>query len=119
MELLGEHYMERTTMKLVRLQVEITQEQMDRLEHLQELAGLRTKKELIDNALTLFQWALKEKALGRAIISVDEKEETYKELEMPCLEHATHSPASRARPKSHSPNDRWQGKKTPALNSSP
>ena len=72
---------------LVRLQVEIDQEQMNELERLLQVGGLRTKKELLNNALTLLKWAVKEKGRGCAIVSVNEQEGTYKELEMPFLEH--------------------------------
>jgi hypothetical protein len=71
---------------VVRLQVEINREQMDELEEIRELGGLRTKKELWDNAFTLLKWAAKEEAKGASIFSVNEDDGSYKELEMPFLE---------------------------------
>ena len=47
--------------------------------------GIKTKKDLINNALTLFEWAVKEIKEGRKIVSLDEKNKKYKEVFMPCL----------------------------------
>jgi hypothetical protein len=71
---------------IVRLQVEIDEKDLQELERLRELGGLRTKKELWDNAFTLLKWAAKAKASGASIFSVKEDEASYKELEMPFLE---------------------------------
>ncbi len=73
--------------KVVRLQIEINQSQKEELEHLVELTGLRTKKELLNNALTLLKWAVRERARGSSICSVNEKAGVYKELQMPILEN--------------------------------
>jgi hypothetical protein len=71
----------------VRLQVEMDQEQMAELEQLLQLGGLKTKKELFNNALTLLKWAAREKAKGNAICSINEQDHMRKELEMPFLEN--------------------------------
>lgn len=71
----------------VRLQVEMDQEQMAELEELLKLGGLKTKKDLLNNALTLLKWAAREKAKGNAICSINEQEHMRKELEMPFLEN--------------------------------
>lgn len=75
------------TSQLARIQIEIDEDQMNELERLRELGGLRTKKELLNNAFTLLKWAAKERAQGASVVSVNEKEGTYKELEMPFLEN--------------------------------
>lgn len=72
--------------KVIRLQIEIEQEQMAELERFQELGGLRTKKDLLNNALTLLKWAARERGQGNAIVSLNEREQVRKELEMPFLE---------------------------------
>ncbi len=72
--------------RIVRLQIEIDQDQMKELERLQKLGGLRTKKDLFNNALTLLKWAARERGRGASIVSVDEKARLHKELEMPFLE---------------------------------
>jgi hypothetical protein len=71
---------------LIRLQVEIDFENMEELEELQELGGARTKKDLWNNAITLLKWAAREQARGASIVSVNEAEGTYKELELPFLQ---------------------------------
>ncbi len=71
---------------LVRLQIELDPENMEELEEIQELGGLRTKKDLWNNAITLLKWAAREQARGAAIFSINEDEGLYKELEMPFLE---------------------------------
>lgn len=71
---------------IVRLQFEIDKEQLMELDNLRELGGLRTKKELWDNAFTLLKWAARVRAGGAAIFSVKEDEDSYKELQMPFLE---------------------------------
>ena len=69
----------------VRLQFEIEEDALRDIELLQELGGLRTKKDLLNNALTLLQWAVRQRTSGRAILSVG-PDGTERELEMPYLE---------------------------------
>ena len=45
-----------------------------------------TRKDLFNNALTLFQWAVKAKRAGRIVASLDEGTGNAKELVMPALE---------------------------------
>jgi hypothetical protein len=47
-----------------------------------------TKKDLLNDALTLFEWAVNERIAGRMIASVDEGQQRYKEVVMPSLERA-------------------------------
>lgn len=81
-------------MEVTRLQVEIPKDQMNELERLQTLGGIRTKKDLLNTAFTLLQWAAREKIRGRSICSIDEINGTYKELGLPFLENIASSPAS-------------------------
>lgn len=70
-----------------RFQVE-TSDVMDKaIDRLMARVGLRTKKELFENALSLMSWAVREVERGRVIASVDEKNERYSELQMPFLQH--------------------------------
>lgn len=73
---------------MVRIQLDLPDEQVRELEQLMADTGISTKKDLFNNALTLFQWAVAEKRAGRSIASVDEAEKKYKELIMPPLERA-------------------------------
>jgi predicted DNA-binding protein len=68
----------------VRFQFELPKENSDRLEELAKQVGV-TKREIINNALTLFDWAIEEVKAGKIIASVDEEEERYKEVLLPLL----------------------------------
>ncbi|HYY56974.1 MAG TPA: hypothetical protein VE842_06540 [Pyrinomonadaceae bacterium] len=82
---------------VTRVQFELDDDQIAELEELRELGGLRTKKDLLNNAITLLKWAAKEEARGASIFAVNEASGTYKELEMPFLE----TYASNVRRKTH------------------
>ncbi len=66
-----------------RIQFEVPEERLTELERLMDSAKIRTKKELLNNALTFFEWALDEVRKGHSIASVDEKSGKYREIMMP------------------------------------
>ncbi len=68
-----------------RLNIEFNGEKMREIESLMQEARVSTKKEFVNAALTLLKWAIKERKAGRVIASIDEKKDSYKELEMPIL----------------------------------
>jgi hypothetical protein len=70
---------------MYRVQFELPEAKIKDLEILMEDSGTPTKRELFNNALTLLEWAVKERKRGRVIASVDEKNERYSELQMPIL----------------------------------
>jgi len=74
---------------MVRIQFELPEEKVKELEALMEAAQITTRKDLFNNALTLFEWALQERKTGRTIASVDEENKKYKELVMPALSAVT------------------------------
>jgi len=74
--------------KTTRIQFDLPEEQAEGLETLKDLGGVKTTKDLFNNALTLLEWAINEKKAGRIIASIDEKNEVYKELVMPILDKA-------------------------------
>lgn len=79
----------------VRIQFDVPEEKVERLEELMKEAGIGTKKDLLNNALTLFEWAVKEKKANRIIASIDEINQKFKELIMPSLAFvSTDQPAS-------------------------
>lgn len=49
--------------------------------------GLSTDAEVLNNALAIFDWAVKERKRGRSIASVDEINMKFKELWTPALEY--------------------------------
>jgi len=56
------------------------------LDELMKETNIVTRKDLFNNALTLFQWAVKSKRAGRIVASLDEETGTAKEIVMPALE---------------------------------
>jgi hypothetical protein len=68
-----------------RLQFELPMERVKELDALAERTGLKTRVQLINAALTLFEWAVRERQAGRIIASMDEESGKYKELDMPGL----------------------------------
>lgn len=71
---------------MMRIQLELPEDRVRELDVLMEETGLTTRKDLLNQALTLFQWAVRERQAGRMIASVDEEHQRYKELTMPALE---------------------------------
>lgn len=73
--------------EMTRIQFDLSEEKLRKLEDLMMQASIRTKKELIDNAFSLLAWAIRETAAGRVIASVDEQEQKYREIVLPVLEN--------------------------------
>ena len=71
-------------MNKVKFQFEMPQANADRLDQLAREVGV-TKKDIINNALTLLEWAIDEVKDGRTIASIDAQENRYKELVLPLL----------------------------------
>jgi metal-responsive CopG/Arc/MetJ family transcriptional regulator len=71
---------------VTRIQLELPEDRVRELDELMDQTGLSTRKDLLNQALTLFKWALRERQAGRMIASVDEAQNRYKELSMPALE---------------------------------
>ena len=69
---------------MVRIQLDLPEDQVAELDKLMEETRLSTRKDLFNNALTLFMWAVKAKKAGRTIASVDD-DQRVRELVMPHL----------------------------------
>ncbi len=71
--------------EILRLNIKADKKQ---IETLKELTEIGSNQELLNNAIALFTWAIKEKAEGHIIGSIDEskKGKSYKEIVMPALE---------------------------------
>jgi hypothetical protein len=82
-----------------RLQIDIKEQKVKVIEELMDQCGFSTKKDLFNNALTLFQWAVGEKRQGHTIASINEETKKYRELQMPALNEVEvdKSPAAAAR----------------------
>lgn len=61
----------------VRVQIEMIPERINDLDRLEDATGIGTRRELIDVALSFFEWAVREAQDGRVIASVDEPEGHY------------------------------------------
>lgn len=70
-------------MKNFRIQIELAEDRVKTLERLMRSCDIATKKELMNNALTLLEWAVGEVVKGNIIISLNERENRYRELQMP------------------------------------
>jgi len=69
------------------MQIDLPEEKLKQVEELMRESGIRTKKEFINNAITLLAWAIKETKAGRVIASVDEDQHRYKEILLTPLEN--------------------------------
>ena len=72
----------------MRIQIEIDEIGIRVLEEIKKKTGLSTYKDIFSNAVTLLEWAAKQRAEGRAVASLDERSKNYRELQMPALEEA-------------------------------
>ena len=82
----------------VRIQIDLDEKRVKELEELMDVCGLSTKKELFNNALTLFEWAVESVRQGRTIASLNEEEQKFREMETPALRTAAshYRPISKA-----------------------
>src|SRR6266513_240513 len=69
-----------------RVQLVLPAERVRMLDQLAAEAGLATRKDLFNNALTLLNWAVREVKRGRVIASVDESTQRFTELHIPMLD---------------------------------
>lgn len=72
-------------MNTKRFQLDLTEAEHSVLEQLVRQSGVKTKRELVSNALTLFRWAATELLHGRSVGSIDANGAMVKQLEMPGL----------------------------------
>ncbi len=70
----------------MRIQLELPEARVQELKKLMEEAGFETYKDLFNNTLTLFEWAVNEVKNGKVLASMDEQNEKYRVLVMPFLE---------------------------------
>jgi hypothetical protein len=71
---------------MVRIQLELPEDRVAELDELAARLNLRTRKDLLNTALTLLEWAAGEKSAGHKIASVDPDKQVLRELVMPGLE---------------------------------
>jgi hypothetical protein len=77
-----------------RLQIDITETQekdLDQLMNELKEFGIVTKKDLFNNSLALFEWAVRERKRARIIASIDESAERFHEVHLPVLDRIRRS----------------------------
>jgi hypothetical protein len=90
-----------TVPELKRLQLEMTEDRLKYFDKLVVECGLRTRKDLFDNAMTLLDWALEEIRSGNKIACVNQEDKRMELLRMPIFDHVKqHSELTRAVPAS-------------------
>ena len=70
----------------MRLNFEFPGERVKELKQLQSETGTENMKDLVNNAFTLLEWAVKETKDGNEIAAVNEEDETYRVLVLPLLQ---------------------------------
>ena len=68
---------------MTRIQIELAEDKLSQYELLMNKCGIRTKKDLLNNALTLLEWAVREREKGALITSFYEVENKYREFCLP------------------------------------
>jgi len=77
--------MEKNRAETVRVQLDLPVERIDDMESIIAKTGMTTRKDLFENALALFEWAVEQRQQGRIIASIDEATNNYREVVMPGL----------------------------------
>lgn len=73
----------------MRLNLEISESQMSSLKALQQRTGANSMKDLVNNALSILEWAVDETARGNEVAALNESESAYRVLVTPLLQHVT------------------------------
>jgi hypothetical protein len=66
--------------------VEFDETRIRLLDEIKQRAGLRDYKEILNNGITLLDWATRERAAGRIVATMNENTRSYKKLKMEALE---------------------------------
>lgn len=66
--------------------VEFSPKREEDIKDLLKTCGFGSIEELINNSLTMFEWAVGEEKSGRYIASVDDVKNKYDALRMPCFD---------------------------------
>jgi len=70
----------------MRLNFEFSDDRVEELRALEAETGAESMKDLVNNAFSLLEWAVKETMDGNEIAAVNEKDETYRVLISPLLQ---------------------------------
>ena len=86
--------------QVLRINFDVPKERVSTLDNLQETTGLSTRKELFNNALTMFKWAVQHVQDGRKIVALDTVSGNYIELSMVPLDHAAEARSAESQTRS-------------------
>lgn len=70
----------------VRIQFDLPKKVVSELDDIGKTAGISTRKELFNNALTLLRWAIKQREQGKRIFVASADGKVERELSMPILD---------------------------------
>jgi hypothetical protein len=79
----------------MRLNFDFSDERVGDLKQLQAETGADSMKDLVNNALSLLEWAVKETRDGNEIAAVNEGDEIYRILVLPLLQRVAKRKMSR------------------------
>lgn len=82
----------------MRIQLVVQDDEYMRIVELKQQIGASTIKEVFNNAMTLFQWAVGQRMEGASIYSIDEAKGLKKELQMYALNRAAEKATPPAKP---------------------
>lgn len=74
-------------MENIRVQLELPEDKVREIDSLMADAGISTRKLYIEYALATLKWALTQSRENRSVVSLNESENSYKELAMPPLDN--------------------------------
>jgi hypothetical protein len=74
-------------MKTQRFYVEMDGSQLEELDKVGRIGGLRNRKDLLNNAIAVLQWMVKRVLDGDTILAVNDRTDAERELVMPFLEN--------------------------------
>jgi hypothetical protein len=77
-----------TKQTVTRVQLDLPDERVKELETIMAKTAVSTRKDLFENALALFEWAVGQCEMGRVIGAIDREREGFHELLMPALASA-------------------------------
>jgi hypothetical protein len=74
----------------MRIQLLVSDAQQAMIENLRQQIGAATIKEVFNNALTLLNWAVRQRQEGLAICAINDERDVYKELQLPALDYSVY-----------------------------
>ena len=74
-----------SVMNKQRIQFEASEDTVKLIDDLMDKTDVTTRKEFLNNAISLMKWAIDKTIAGSTIAAVNEHDKMYRELQMPAL----------------------------------